>query len=150
VASPDGKTNALGAGLTVLGINPLTGLTAGFALIVQVEVPPQYYGAECSVEILLEDSSGGLVEVALAPGVPAQPIRVGQAVRFDPPVFPVTVSVPSAYLPARTQWVLHFATGLPLAAGHGYGWRVKIDDASEGGWVEKFVTIGAPAGPVIG
>jgi hypothetical protein len=150
VASPDGKINALGAGLTALALNPMTGLTAGFALIVRVGVPPQLYEAECSVEILLEDSSGGLVEVSLAPGVPPQPIRVGQAVTFERPRFPTPVAVPSAYLPARAQWVLHFANGLPLVAGQGYGWRVRIDSAGTNDWAERFVVVGAPAGPVLG
>lgn len=146
-----GKINALGAGITAIGISPtISGLTIGFALIVQVGVPHQFYNAECSVEMLLEDSSGGLVEIPPAPGLPTQPIRVGQAIRFDPPKFQQPVSAPANYLPARVQWVLNFTTGLPLSAGQGYAWRVKIDDASRDEWLERFVVVGPSPGPVLG
>jgi hypothetical protein len=146
-----GKINALGAGVTAIGINPgLPGFTIGFALIVQVGVPHQFYNAECSVEMLLEHAGGGLVEISPSPGLPPQPVRVGQAVRFDPPVFQRQVSAPSNYLPARVQWVLNFTTGLPLVPGQGYAWRVKIDDSTRDEWLEKFVVIGAPARPVLG
>lgn len=153
VADPAAKINALGAGLTVMGINVTSGLTAGFSLIVQIGVPSTLYNAECSVEVLLEDSGGGLVGVPLATGLPqqsTQPIRIGQVVRFDPPRLPAPVSMPSSYLPARVQFVLNFTMGLPLMPGQGYGWRVKLDDASRDDWVEKFVVIGPPTGPVIG
>lgn len=148
---PGGRINAIGAGLNGLGINQTTGLTVGFALIVQVGVPPQLYDAECAVEILLEDASGGLVELPLVTGLPSQQaIRVGQAVRFDTPRLPVSVNVPRRYLHARAQWVLSFASGLPLVAGQGYGWRVKIDDATKDDWIERFIVVGTPTGPVVG
>jgi hypothetical protein len=151
IADQAGKVNALGAGLTAVGINPGTGLTAGFALFVQVGVPPQFYNAECAVEIVLEDAGGALVELpSPAPGLPQQPVRVGQAIRFDPPRFAGPVNVPARYLPSRVQWVLSFTTGLPLAVGQGYGWRVKIDDATSDEWVERFVVLGPVAGPVVG
>lgn len=146
-----GKINALGAGVNLVGISPTgTGLTSGFAVIVQVSVPPRCYGAESSVEIQLEDASGGLVGLPPAPGLPPQPIRVGQVVRFNAPTLPQPVSTPSNWLPARGQWVLNFTTGLPLAPGQGYAWRVKLDDESRDDWVERFVVVAPPAGPVLG
>jgi len=151
IADPAGKVNALGAGLTGLGINPGTGLTSGFALFIQVGVPPQFYNAECAVEIVLEDIGGALVEIpGPGPGLPPQPLRVGQAVRFDTPSFPQPANVPPRYLPARVQWVLSFATGLPLAMSQGYSWRVKIDNETKDDWVERFVVLGPVAGPVLG
>lgn len=146
-----GKINALGAGVNVVGINPGgRGLTSGFAVVVQVSVPRQFYDAECSIEILLEDAGGKLVAIPPSPGLPPQPIRVGQVTRFNPPRLPQPVSAPPSYLPGRVQWVLNFTTGLPLAPGQGYVWRVKIDDTTKDDWLERFVVIGPPLGPVLG
>jgi hypothetical protein len=151
IADPTGKVNAIGAGLTAVAINPASGLTAGFALFVQIGVPPEFYGVECAVEIALEDAGGQLVELpSQAPGLPAQPLRVGQAVRLNEPQFLQPVNAPTRYLPARIQWVLGFATGLPLAVAQGYRWRVRIDGETRDDWIERFVVLGPAAGPVIG
>jgi len=151
VADQGGKVNIIGGGLTGVGLNPDTRLSAPFALFVQVGVPPQFYNAECSVEILLQDSAGQLVELpGPAPGLPQQPVRVGQAVRFEEPRLPQPVNAPVRYLPARAQWALGFATGLPLTAGQGFAWRVMIDGETRDDWIERFVVLGPAAGPVIG
>ncbi|HUY50811.1 MAG TPA: hypothetical protein VMV92_34735 [Streptosporangiaceae bacterium] len=151
VADAAGKVNVIGGGLTGLGRNPSTGLTPPFALFVSVSVPPHLYNAECSVEIILEDAGGTLVALpGLAPGLPPQPVRVGQAVRFSEPRFPQPVNAPARFLPARTQWAMSFSPGLPLAEGQGYMWRVKIDDEANEEWTERFVVLGNVAGPVLG
>jgi hypothetical protein len=148
-----GKLNVVGGGVTGVGQNPNTGLTLPFALYVSVTVPPGLYDKQCSVEIALEDAAGKLVNVpGPAPDMPTQPLRVGQAVTLEGPRFnfPQQVNVPRRYLPARAQWVMSFATGLPLAAGQGYTWRVRIDGETRDDWVEKFVVFGPAPGPVIG
>ncbi len=151
VSDPQGKLNVTGGGLTWLGRNPATGLTVMFALVASVEVPPPYYGAEASIEILLEDSAGNLVTLPEpAPGLPQQPMRVGQVVRFEEPRFPPMAAVPSRYITGRWQWVLLFSTGLPLMEGQGYAWRVRIDNETQDDWTHKFVVLGQAQGPVIG
>jgi len=146
-----GKVNIIGGGTTGVGHNPQTGLTAPFALFVSVAVPPGLANEEGAVEIVLEDSNGELVALpATAPGLPTQPLRVGQAVRFDEPRFPQPVNAPMRYIYPRAQWALSFATGLPLPVGQGFAWRVKIDDMSRDDWTERFVVIGPAAGPVLG
>lgn len=150
VADPAGKLNVIGGALTGMGWNPNTGTTPPFALLVMVSVPPRLYNAECAVEILLENPGGALVELPGPTGVPSQQLRVGQAVRFEEPRFPGPVNAPVRYLPARSQWALTFMTGLPLVAGQGYVWRVKIDDVSHDDWTERFVVFGPVAGPVLG
>jgi hypothetical protein len=151
VADQAGKVNIIGGGATGIGINPQTGLTVPFALFVSVTVPPQFSNDECAVEISLEDSGGELLSLpGPAPGLPQQPVRVGQAVRFEEPRFPQPVNAPARYLHARAQWVLNFATGLPLPVSQGYAWRVRIDDESHYDWFERFVVLGPVAGPVIG
>jgi hypothetical protein len=148
---PAGKVNVIGGGVTGVGMNPATRTTTPFTLFASVAVPPPLYNAECAVEIILQDSAENLVSVpGPAPGMPAQPLRVGQAVRFEEPRFPQPVSSPARFLYARTQWVLGFATGLPLTPGEGYTWRVNIDDNTRDDWTERFVVMGQPPGPVIG
>ncbi len=150
-ADPTGKVHVIGGGVTGVGLNPATRTTSPFALFVSVAVPPQLYYAECAVEIVLQDSAQNLVSVpGPAPGMPDQPLRVGQAVRFEEPRFPQPVNIPARFLYARTQWALSFATGLPLTPGEGYVWRVNVDNDSRDDWTERFVVIGQPAGPVIG
>lgn len=53
-----GKANILGGGVTGIGLNAQSGLTAPFALFVSVSVPPSLANEEAAVEILLEDSAG--------------------------------------------------------------------------------------------
>jgi len=146
-----GKVAIIGGGATGIGINPQAGLSVPFALYVSVSVPPQLANEECAVEIVLEDPNGQLVLIpGPAPGMPEQPLRVGQAVRFEEPRFSQQFNVPPRFLYPRAQWALSFSTGLPLAVGQGYSWRVKLDDVSREDWIERFVVLGSAAGPVIG
>lgn len=151
VADPQGKLNLIGGGISWLGRNPATGLTGAFALVASVEVPPRLYGAECSIEILLEDSAGTLVMLpGQAPGLPQQSMRLGQVVRFEEPRFPPMATVPARYINGRRQWVLLFNTGLPLTEGQGYAWRIRIDNETRDDWAQKFVVLGEPQPPVLG
>lgn len=146
-----GKINLIGAGVTGVGVNQAIGSTTPFALFVSVAVPPKFYNVESAVEIVLQDAGGNLVSVpGASPGLPAQPLRVGQAVRFDEPRFLQPVDVPPKFLYARVNWALSFATGLPLTPGEGYVWRVSIDGNSRDEWTERFVVMGQLAGPVLG
>lgn len=142
------KLNVIGGGLTLVGFNPEPGLTAPFAVVASVGVPPGLYGAECSVEIILEDSSGEPVSLP-GPTGETQTMRVGQAITFERPTFPVA-HVPQGVMGARVQWVLAFSTGLPLAVGQRYVWRVKIDHDTRDDWIEEFFVPGPAPGPVIG
>jgi hypothetical protein len=146
-ADAAGKLNVIGGGITALGHVPNTGQTAPFALAVWVSVPPKHYNVECSVEIVLEDSTGNPVSLPGPTGA-AQVMRVGQAVRFEEPTSPP--GIPRHTLRSRTQWVLAFATGLPLPVGQRYAWRVKIDHQTREDWIEEFVLPGPVPGPVIG
>jgi len=143
-----GKLNVIGGGITLVGFNPQAGLTAPFAVVVSVSVPPELYGAECSVEIVLEDDGGGAVSLP-GPAGEVQSIRVGQAVIFERPVFNGS-HVPQGAIRARTHWVMAFSTGLPLAIGQRYVWRVRIDHETRPDWTEEFFVPGPMPGPVFG
>lgn len=149
------KLNIIGGGLTVIGLlpQPSTGMpggtTAPFGVAVSVSVPPTLYGAEAALEVLLEDSAGVVVSVAQGEGEPAQVLRMGQTLTFEEPVFP-GMNVPRGVIPARAQWVLWFGTGLPLPAGQGYQWRVRIDGDTRADWAEPFYVPLPQAGIVLG
>jgi hypothetical protein len=149
VVDAAGKLNIIGGGVSTLGYVANVGLTAPFALIAAVSVPPGHYNAECSLEIILEDASGAPVALP-GPSGEAQVMRIGQAVRFDEPRSQPGVIVPRHVLPSRQQWVLAFNTGLPLPLGQKYAWRVKIDTETRHEWAEPFFVPGHAAGPVLG
>jgi hypothetical protein len=142
------KLNIIGGGVSVLGLTQ-TGATTPFALVVIISLPPALYRSDCSVEIVLEDSSGNVVSV---PGPTTEPqlMRVAQAVTFDEPPPIRGVLMPRDALRARKQFVLNFTLGLPLAMGEQYAWRVKIDGDTRDHWAEIFVVPRPNPGPVIG
>jgi hypothetical protein len=140
-----GKLNIVGGGVTVVGRAPNIGLTAPFSLVVSLEVPPDQYGAECAVEIILEDASGDVVTVpGAAPGDERQPVvRVSQTARFDGPKPTPHLKFPEQYqqgfLPSRVYVVIGFSSGLPLASGEAYLWRVTVDGQTRDEWTARFV-----------
>lgn len=142
------KLNVIGGGATLLGFDPAQGVTSPFAVAVDIFVPPRHYNAEFSFELALLDEVGELVEL---PG-PAGPqkMRVGQAMKAAEPQFPPNVHIPRGWLPAKVQFVINLANGLPLAAGRGYRWQVRIDGESRPGWSYELFVPGPPPGPVIG
>lgn len=142
-----GKLNIIGGGITAIGYVKDTGLTAAFAVVVLIMVPSQHLGAECSVELVLEDEAGNPVSLP-GPAGEAQTMRIGRVIQFtEPKALP---GVPRLALGIRHQLVLGFANGLPLPVGQRYAWRVKIDHDSKGDWIEDFFVPGPPPGFVIG
>lgn len=146
VVDTAGKLNVIGGGITAIGYVQDIGATAAFAVVMSITVPSRHLSAECSVELILEDSAGNPVSL---PG-PAEPqvMRLARVVQFgEPKALP---GVPRLSLPLRHQWVVAFANGLPLPVGQGYAWRVKIDHATQDWWVERFFVPGPRPGPVLG
>jgi hypothetical protein len=142
-----GKLNIIGGGIAVIGHVQPTGATPPFALVVSITVPPKHYNADCSVEIILEDSGGTPVSVP-GPTGQSQVMRIGQATRFEEPK--LLPGIPRNELRARAQFVLAFATGLPIQIGQRYRWRVKIDHDTRDEWTEEFFVPGPAPAPVLG
>lgn len=142
------KVNIVGGGLDLVLFQSASGLCAPFTLVVTVRVPPPYYNEACSLEIILEDASGGVVELP-GPLGDSRKMRVGQALTFDEPNF-AKMNVPRRVMWSRVRVLLHFATGLPLAVGQVYTWRVRIDGESKDYWTYTFAVPGPTARPVLG
>jgi hypothetical protein len=142
---PSGKLTVVGGLVTVLAANPaLVDVTAPFWLAMWISVPPEHYGARCTVEMVLEDSSGHPVTFPDPTGQ-GDPIRITQEIAFPRPVLPEPSSDASGTLPARAHSVVAFSVGLPLEAEKRYTWRVKVDGESREDWTETFVVISQPA-----
>ena len=142
------KINMLGAGWQVTGLDPSTGITAPQTLVVMIDIAPPHAGETYALEAALYDDGGDLV---LVPGPTGNliPLRIGQSVTAEPPVFPGR-QVPKGSLWAHQQMVLSFPGGLALAAGRAYTWRVRIDGDESRDWGITFFVAAAPASPVIG
>lgn len=142
-----GKLNVIGGGVSSIGYVAQTGLTAAFAVVMSVAVPSKHLNAECSVELVLEDSTGAPVSLP-GPAGQSQLLRIGQAIQFgEPKALP---GIPRLALPLRHQWVVAFSNGLPLPVGQLYVWRVKIDHDTRDIWTETFYVPGPVPGPVLG
>lgn len=146
-ADPAGKLNIIGGGISVMSFDANTGATVPHAVVAKVSFPPQFVGESPAVELALEKDDGSLVAM---PG-PAGPqfLRVGAAHALQPAVMPNAEVPPNTVRPSN-QFVMYFASGLPLAPNRRYIWRVKIDHDTREEWTETFYVVTAAPGAVIG
>lgn len=144
-----GKLNIIGGGVTVLGLEETAGATtAPHAVVAIVSFGAEFVGESPAVELALEDEQGALVELPGPAGVP-QFLRVGQAEQLKPLVI-TGRRVPNNAIRPSVQFVMHFATGLPLVAGRQYLWRIKVDHETRDEWTLAFYVPALATGPVVG
>ena len=145
-----GKLNIVGGGITIIGVNVSTGLTAPHAVAVLVTFDPVFLGESPAVEMSLESEHGELVSLPSAGGVGTpQAIRVGLSDHLKAPTLPGALVPPDATRPS-VHTVLNFNNGLPLAPGQKYRWRVKVDHTTRDEWTETFFIPTLAPGPVVG
>lgn len=150
VADQLGKLQMVGGGLQIVGRDHVKGVSCAFALVVSLDFPPEVFNEQYSFEVVLEDTSGAPVELAVVPvGGASSVMRFGQTLQVDEPNFRGN-GVPRHALPARSHVVLYFNTGLPLPAGQVLVWRAGIDGDSRPEWALPFFVPAPPAGPVLG
>lgn len=141
-----GKINLLGAGVAMVGFDPMQGLTSRFSIGVVIHVPTKFLPADFSFEISLVSQGGELV---MLPGpAEAQPLRVAQPVSMDRPNVSSSPAI-RGHIGSNHQAVLDFSNGLPLAVGGLYEWHVRIDGDVDRVWTYPFAVAG-PQGPVFG
>jgi hypothetical protein len=141
-----GKGDVLGAGWQVTSLGT-EGLTNAFSIFVSIDIEPRFYGQEYAFELSLVDERTG--EVVVPPAEGSTPLRIGQSVRADTPVFSGQY-VPNGAVWARFQVVANFANGLPLAPGGTYTWQVRIDGELVPSASAGFHVAGPRPGPVLG
>jgi len=142
-----GKLNALGAGFAMSGIQP-NGLTAPMYLAVVIEIPSKYAGQEFSACLELRDEETGSAVQITGPSGQLEALRIQQVAKVE------RLGPPGVYVPermfSRVQLNVGFQTGLPLAPGRFYQWRLEIDGQHQKNWYVSFYVIGPPPGPVFG
>jgi hypothetical protein len=141
-----GKLNIIGGTIAVVGRSPDAASTFPFSVIAMISVPATLYGETSMLELLLEDADGNPVDVQLPGQVAPQHVKITNSAQFIRPKTQSHIDVPVEYLRGRTTLVVQFPTGLPLAGGRGYQWRVVVDGATQDSWTELFtVTDQLPA-----
>jgi hypothetical protein len=144
VADPTGKLTMVGAGIGITGINPATGQTAPLAVVAIIDFDPKFIGESPAVELALETSEGQLVALPGQPG----PLRVGTSEKLNPTLLP-GANVPNHAVRPKATILMMFQNGLPLTAGTGYLWRVRVDQDTRPEWTETIYVPTASAGPVL-
>jgi hypothetical protein len=145
-----GKLHIIGGGLQVLPRDHASGLTAAFALVVSMTFAPDLFSLRYAFEVELEEANGAPVRLAqVPPGAASDPVRFGQHMTVEEPDL-TPWGAPRRALPAHTQIVVYFNTGLPLPAGRPLLWRARIDGESKEIWTLPFFVPGPPAAPGIG
>jgi hypothetical protein len=143
VADNTGKLTMVGAGVNIIGINPASGTTAPFTVVAAVSFDPGHIGESPAIELSLETETGELVTLPGDPG----PLRVSTAEKLDAPTLQ-GANIPNHAVRPKKQMLMQFQNGLPLAAGNGYRWRIRIDQKTSPEWVEWFYVPTASPGPV--
>lgn len=152
VVDQQGKATIVGAGVTILGVNIQTGMTAPFAVFASVTFAPQLVGDNPAVELSLETTDNQqLVQMPapLDPSAQPQYVRVATSEKLPPTLLP-GLSIPADTIRPKAQILLHFQNGLPLAPGRAYTWRVKVDGETRPEWTETLYVPTASPGPVVG
>lgn len=120
-----GKVNIIGGGIQFLGSDPNTGLTAPFAVYVNITVTiPLFEETSAVVEVLLVDADGQPVTLAGPDG--GNTMAFKQDVDFRHTERPELQQPPMGF-PGTSNIVLNFPGGLPLPPSATYEWVVLLD-----------------------
>jgi len=149
VSDQQTKMTVVGGGVNIFGVNTATGSTAPFAVWASASFDPAFIGDNPAVELSLENAEGHLVYMPGLADAPPQALRVASAEKLLPTVLK-GADIPQSAVRPKTQILLQFQNGLPLAAGHRYLWRVKVDGETRPDWTEVMFVPLATAGPVVG
>jgi hypothetical protein len=144
-----GKGNIVGAGVAGLGFDPQQGLTSRFTLWISVHIPTSLCPAEFPLETALVDVNGQLVNLPGPFGSDGQPLRVAQLLQAEKPNMTFNAAQRD-HLGSRMVVAIDFGSGLPLAPGGLYTWRIRLDGDDTRTWEYPIAVAGPPTAPIIG
>lgn len=136
-----GKTNIIGGGVGVIGVDPTTGASASFAVAVLVVLPGSDAGRHLQVDVRLLGPGRKVVTVGTARG--GQPVELKRELTLEPAVVNGE-RIEGDPLPLRIRLLTNFPTGLPLEPDTIYTWQVKVDGRTSRGWDYLFYASAAP------
>ena len=148
VADAVGKLNIIGGGWQVTALDPSSGMTAANSVVVSIDISPEHYNEDFSLELTLYDSASQIVS-APGPMGQATPLRISQVIKAEEPKVPGLI-IPKRALWSHSQFIANFPGGLPLTAGETYTWSVRLDADDSRSWGTTFYVAGPRPGPVIG
>ncbi len=143
-----GKLTTVGLGWSFASIDPITLLTPPMHVGVLVDVPAARIGSDFTFLLDLRRANGEVVQALGATGQP-EALRIQQLVTPERNAPAGAVTVPRD-VPSRIQAVFGFPTGLPLATGESYYWRLELDHKHLKGWEAHFHILAPPPTPVLG
>lgn len=125
----NGKLYILGGGWSVTGPGPIP-----FSIAVKIEIPWDQANQRHKLRLQLFDSDGQPITLAQQPNKAAKPIAVNASFEVGRPAG----TVPGT--PIDKVFAMSFPTGLQLAAGSRFEWRLWINDESKDDWRLAFHT----------
>jgi hypothetical protein len=147
VVDAAGKTNAIGAAFGWTGLGP-NGLTPPQSVAAVIEVPAKYQGDTVNVSLELVDLTTASAVMLPSPSGKPEALLIQQdtlITRTPAGMLPLPQD-----FPARVNFVLSFASGLPLSSGNDYEWRLKINGYHRKGWGARFYVLPVVKDPVFG
>jgi hypothetical protein len=148
VADAVGKLNIIGGGWQVTALDPSSGMTTANSIVVSLDISPEHYNEDFSLELTLYDSASQIVS-APGPMGQATPLRISQVIKAEEPKVPGVI-IPKKALWSHSQFIANFPGGLPLTAGETYTWSVRLDADDSRSWGTTFYVAGPLPRPVIG
>ena len=140
-----GKANLIGSGLRIFRIDPNSGATSPFGILVTLS-SPMALGDSPAFEILLTTATGSVVQLPVPGG--SQALRISQNIDFAEPSAPQGFSIPKGAVPSTVQFAINFSGGLPLDEGNSYQFRAQIDHDVVASY--SFYVVKPPPGPLVG
>jgi hypothetical protein len=144
-----GKINAIGLGVQLTQLLPLTNTTGAMFVVAFIDIPRKFSGQKAVIGLELRNlTDGNSIVKVQGPTGQLEGLQVVQEIEVSQPQSPGLHLPDDAY--ARVQLSMGFPTGLPLEPLKTYAWKLNIDGQSRQSWRAIFSLVGQPPGPVFG
>lgn len=136
---PQSKLTFVGAGISFVSVDPMSGQSAPLSICATATFHPKFVGESPQVVLTLETEDGAVLELpARADQLEGQPVRVevGSATPLAQTVID-GFEIPADAIRPKVNVLMQFQNGLPLQPGHRYVWRITIDGETRDDWTES-------------
>jgi hypothetical protein len=148
---PLGKLTFVGAGISFVSVDPMSGQSAPLSVCATASFDPKFVGESPQIVLWLEEAEDGtVVELpGRADQLEGQPVRleVGAAEPLAL-TFVDGYEIPADALRPKANLLMQFQNGLPLQPGKRYTWRVAIDGETRDDWTDS-IYVASPIAPTL-